>query len=163
MNTAPSTKSTTTRTAPASTFKPRMRKLSEFVYLVESTSRPGTGHKVDIATGRCGCVAGQFNKRCHHLALAESFDRGVQALRAQADQQRRAARAATTPDAQLVEAERRLTSAYRALADTDPRDDAYRALADTDPRDDAYATLLRQVDAAERQVAALATSAMRAA
>jgi len=131
-------------------FKPRMRKLSEFVYLVESSSRPGTGHKVDVSTGRCGCVAGQFNKRCHHLALAEMFDRGVQALRDQAGQQRRAARAATGPDAPLVEAERRLASAHRALADTDEQADE-------------YALLLRQVDQAERAYAALATSAMKAA
>jgi len=150
MNTAPSTQNNATSTAPASTFKPRMRKLSEFVYLVESSSRPGTGHKVDVSTGRCGCVAGQFNKRCHHLALAASFDRGVQALRDQADQQRRAARAATAPDAHLVEAERRLTSAYRALADSDKRSDE-------------YAMLLRAVDQAERAVAALATGAMQAA
>ncbi len=134
-------------------FKPRMRKLSEFVYLVESSSKPGTGLKVDVSTGRCGCVAGQFNKRCHHLALAEMFDRGMQALRDQADQQRRVARAAAPVagiDAQLDESERRLASAHRALADTDPRDDS-------------YAVLLRAVDQAERQVAALSSSAMRRA
>ncbi len=131
-------------------FKPRMRKLSEFVYLVESTSTPGTGHKVDVSTGRCGCVAGQFNKRCHHLALAEMFDRGVQALRDQADQQRRAPRAAANLDAPLAAAERRLASAHRALADSNERSDE-------------YAGLLRQVDQAERAVAALATSAMKAA
>ncbi len=131
-------------------FKPRMRKLSEFIYLVESSSRPGVGHKVDVATGRCSCTAGQFNKRCHHLALAEMFDRGMQALRDQADQQRRVARAGTAPDAQLIEAERRLASAYRALADTDPRDDS-------------YAMLLQAVDRAERQVAGLSSSALRAA
>jgi hypothetical protein len=147
---APSTQNSAARPAPASTFKPRMRRLSEFVYLVESTSTPGTGHKVDVATGRCGCVAGQFNKRCHHLVLAESFDRGVQALRDQADQQRRAARAATAPDASLVEAERWLASAHRALADTDERSDE-------------YALLLRQVDQAERAYAALDATAMRAA
>jgi hypothetical protein len=150
---APSTQNSATSTAPASTFKPRMRKLSEFVYLVESSSRPGTGHKVDIAAGRCSCTAGQFNKRCHHLALAEQFDRGVQALRAQADQQRRVARAAAPVagiDAQIVEAERRLTSAHRALADTDEQADE-------------YALLLRQVQQAERAYAALDSRAMRAA
>jgi len=150
---APSTQHSATRTAPASTFKPRMRKLSEFVYLVESTSKPGAGHKVDIAARRCSCTAGQFNKRCHHVQLAEQFDRGVQALRAQADQQRKASRAAAPvagSDAALAEAERRLASAHRALADTDPRDDS-------------YAVLLRAVDQAERAVAALSSSALRAA
>ena len=53
-------------------------------------------------------------------------------------------------DAQLAESERRLASAHHALADTDPRDDS-------------YAVLLRAVDQAERQVAALSSSAMRRA
>jgi hypothetical protein len=53
-------------------------------------------------------------------------------------------------DAQLVEAERRLARARWALADTDPRDDS-------------YAVLLRAVDQAERAVAALSSSALRAA
>jgi len=38
-----------------------------------------------------------------------------------------------------------------------------RTLADTHPQCDEYATLLRDVDQAERQVAALSYSAMRAA
>jgi len=58
--------------------------------------------------------------------------------------------AATSSDAALAEAERRLASAYRALADTDPRDDS-------------YAVLLRAVDQAERAVAALSSIALRAA
>ncbi len=86
--TAPGINSTSTRPPTASAFKPRLRRLSEFVYLCESSSRPGTGHKVNIATGRCSCTAGQFNKRCHHVQLAAQFDRGVQALRDQAERQR---------------------------------------------------------------------------
>ncbi len=151
--TAPSIKSTGTRTAPASTFKPRMRKLSEFIYLVESSSRPGVGHKVDVATGRCSCTAGQFNKRCHHVQLAEQFDRGVQALRDQAERQRKAARAAAPVagiNAQLAESERLLEVARRALADCHPQSDE-------------YATLLRAVDRSERAMAALDASAVRAA
>ena len=150
---APSTQNSAKRTAPASTFKPRMRRLSEFVYLVESSSRPGTGHKVDVATGRCSCTAGQFNKRCHHLALAEMFDRGVQALRDQAERQRKAARAAAPVagiDAQLAASERLLEVARRALADCHPQGDE-------------YATLLRAVDRSERALAALDASAVRAA
>ncbi len=134
-------------------FKPRMRKLSEFVYLVESSSRPGVGHKVDVATGRCSCTAGQFNKRCHHLALAEQFDCGVQALRDQAERQRKAARAAApvaSIDAQLAASERLLEVARRALADCHPQADE-------------YATLLRAVDRSERAMAALDASAVRAA
>ncbi len=151
--TAPSIKSTGTRLASASTFKPRMRKLSEFVYLVESTTKPGTGHKVDIAAGRCSCTAGQFNKRCHHVQLAEQFDRGVQALRDQAERQRKAARAIAPVagiDAQLAATEKLLEVARRALADCHPQADE-------------YATLLRAVDRSERAMAALDASAMRAA
>ena len=151
--TAPGTQSTATRPPTASAFKPRLRRLSEFVYLVESSSRPGTGHQVNVATGRCSCTAGQFNKRCHHLALATQFDRGVQALRDQAERQRKVARASgavADVDAQLAESERLLEIARRALADSDPRSDE-------------YAGLLRAVDRSERALAALDASAMRAA
>jgi len=150
---APSTQNSATRTVPASTFKPRMRKLSEFVYLVESTTKPGTGHKVNVATGRCSCTAGQFYKRCHHVQLAEQFDRGVQALRDQAERHHKAARAAAPVagiDAQLVESERLLEVARRALADCHPQADE-------------YAILLRAVDRSERAMAALDASAVRAA
>jgi len=151
--TAPSINSTATRPPTASAFKPRLRRLSEFVYLCESSSRPGTGHKVNISTGRCSCTAGQFNKRCHHVQLAEQFDRGVQALRDQAERQRKAARAAAPVagiDAQLAESERLLEIARRALADSDPRSDE-------------YATLLRAVDRSERAMAELDAAAVRAA
>ncbi len=153
MQTPSGTKSTGKRTAPASTFRPRMRRLSEFVYLVESSSKPGTGHKVDVATGRCSCTAGQFNKRCHHVQLAEQFDRGVQALRDQAERQRKAARAfapVAGVDAQLAASERLLEIARRALADSDPRSDE-------------YAGLLRAVDRSERAMAELDAAAVRAA
>lgn len=65
-------------------FRPRMKRLGDGLYLVESTSTPGIGHQVDVARGRCGCTAGRFNKRCHHLTFAESFDTAYQAWRAQA-------------------------------------------------------------------------------
>jgi len=151
--TAPGINSTSTRPPTASAFKPRLRRLSEFVYLCESSSRPGTGHKVNIATGRCSCTAGQFNKRCHHVQLAAQFDRGVQALRDQAERQRRAARAAVPVagvNAQRAESERLLEVARWALADCHPQADE-------------YATLLRAVDRSERAMAALDAAAVRAA
>jgi len=58
--------------------------------------------------------------------------------------------AATSSDAALAEAERRLASALRALADTDEQADE-------------YALLLRQVQQAERAYAALDSRAMKAA
>jgi len=39
--------------------KPRMKALGNGLYLVESTSKPGIGHKVDAARGKCGCPAGR--------------------------------------------------------------------------------------------------------
>jgi len=144
---------TQTSTTKKSTFRPRMRKLSEFIYLVESSSRPGVGHKVDVSAGRCSCTAGQFNKRCHHIQLAEQFDRGVQALRDQAERQRKAARAIAPVagiDAQLAATEKLLEVARRALADSDPQSDE-------------YATLLRAVDHSERAMADLDAAAVRAA
>jgi len=53
-------------------------------------------------------------------------------------------------EAHLVETERRLAIKRRALLDADPRDDT-------------YATLLRQVDGLEREIAATNYQLMRAA
>lgn len=69
-------------TTAATTAKPRMRFLGGSLYLVESSSRPGVGHKVDVLRLKCGCEAGQHNRRCHHLVWAIQMDawrRGAQA------------------------------------------------------------------------------------
>ncbi len=67
------------------TFKPRMRRLSEGRYLVESATHHGTGHQVDLLTMRCGCKSFQYRGgACKHITLAESFERGYQLMRAQA-------------------------------------------------------------------------------
>jgi hypothetical protein len=65
----PSTTTTTTTTA-----KPRIHILGPARYLVESSSRPGLGHQVDVARLRCGCEAGTYGRRCHHLVLALHYD-----------------------------------------------------------------------------------------
>ncbi len=67
------------------TFKPRMRRLGEGRYLVESAAHRGTGHQVDLLTMRCGCKSFQYRGgACKHITLAESFERGYQLMRAQA-------------------------------------------------------------------------------
>jgi len=67
------------------TFKPRMRRLGEGRYLVESAAHHGTGHQVDLLTMRCGCKSFQYRGgACKHITLAESFERGYQLMRAQA-------------------------------------------------------------------------------
>jgi hypothetical protein len=52
---ATSTTSSTTTTA-----KPRIRVLGPGRYLMESTSRPGLGHQVDVLRLKCGCEAGKY-------------------------------------------------------------------------------------------------------
>ena len=66
------TPSTTSTTATAA--KPRIRVLSANRYLVESTSRPGLGHQVDVVRLRCGCEAGKFGRQCKHLLWALHYD-----------------------------------------------------------------------------------------
>jgi hypothetical protein len=66
--------STTTTTKTTTTAKPRIRVLGAARYLVESTSRPGLGHQVDVLRLKCGCEAGKFGRRCRHLVLAIQYD-----------------------------------------------------------------------------------------
>ena len=54
--------------------KPRIRVLGPARYLVESSSRPGLGHQVDVLRLRCGCEAGRHGRRCRHLVLAIQYD-----------------------------------------------------------------------------------------
>jgi hypothetical protein len=54
--------------------KPRIRVLGPSRYLIESTSRPGIGHQVDVLRLRCGCEAGRHGRRCKHLVLAIQYD-----------------------------------------------------------------------------------------
>ena len=66
------TPSTTTTTTTAT--KPRIRILGPARYLVESFTRPGLGHQVDVLRLRCGCEAGKYGRRCRHLVLAIQYD-----------------------------------------------------------------------------------------
>jgi hypothetical protein len=63
-----------TSTTTTTTTKPRIRLLSAHRYLVESTSRPGLGHQVDVLRLKCGCEAGKYGRRCRHLVLAIQYD-----------------------------------------------------------------------------------------
>jgi hypothetical protein len=64
----------TTTTVTTTSAKPRIRVLSAHRYLVESTSRPGLGHQVDVLRLKCGCEAGRYGRRCKHLILALGYD-----------------------------------------------------------------------------------------
>jgi hypothetical protein len=140
MQTAPSTQSTK-----RATFRPRVRRLGPGRYLIESSTTRGIGHTATAT--RCSCKGASFGHVCRHMKLVAALEPRFQAWYSQAAP---VVASATAPDAHLAEAERRLTSAHRALADSDEQSDE-------------YALLLRAVDQAERAVAALSSSAMRAA
>jgi hypothetical protein len=64
----------TSTTTTTTTAKPRIRILGSARYLVESFTRPGLGHQVDVLRLRCGCEAGRHGRRCRHLVLAIQYD-----------------------------------------------------------------------------------------
>ena len=66
------------------TSKPRMKHLHGAMYAVESSSNPGVAHKVDVLNLRCGCTAGRYGKRCHHLVWAIQMDAWRRAHQAKA-------------------------------------------------------------------------------
>ncbi len=163
------TQSTATHTTPASTFRPRVRRLGPGHYLVESASKPGTGHPVTV--DHCPCKGFSYRGTCCHVALVRAMEPAMQQWYGQAAPP--AAPMVVVPmsagapsgikrpvmptppavaslDAQAEEAEMRLAHARRALHEADPRDDL-------------YAVLWRQLDALEREVAALHYQAMKAA
>ena len=78
------TSTTTTAITATTTIKPRIRILGPARYLVESTTRPGLGHQVDVLRLRCGCEAGKYNRRCRHLILALAYDEWRRRQQAQA-------------------------------------------------------------------------------
>lgn len=143
------TQAPATNSTKRATFRPRVRRLGPGRYLIESATTPGIGHTATASA--CSCKGASFGHVCRHMTLVGALEPCFQAWYAQRESQAAPVVTPTTaPDAHLAEAERRLACAYRALADTDPRDDS-------------YALLLRAVDQAERQVAALSSSALRAA
>jgi hypothetical protein len=83
-----------TSTTTTTTVKPRIRVLGPARYLVESTTRPGLGHQVDVLRLKCGCEAGKFGRRCRHLVLAIQYDDWRKRQQAQAASARPAGMAA---------------------------------------------------------------------
>ena len=57
--------------------KPRIRILGNARHRVESTSRPGVGHQVDVLRLKCGCTAGQHGRRCRHQSSPSSTTTGA--------------------------------------------------------------------------------------
>jgi len=68
----------------ATTFTPRVRRLSAGRYLVESATSRGLGHQVDVTSGKCGCRGFQYRGHCRHLDLAVAADKSFTAWYAQA-------------------------------------------------------------------------------
>ncbi len=157
-------------TAPSKpTFRPRVRRLGPGRYLVESATKPGTGHPVTL--DHCPCKGFSFRGTCRHVALVQAIEPSMERWYGQATPPTApvavvpmsagapsgivrpvmtAPPATTTLDAQVDAAEARLAHARRALQDADLRDDS-------------YAVLWRQVDGLEREVASLHYQAIRAA
>ncbi len=162
----PSSHSTAKHATPASTFKPRVRRLGPGRYLVESATRPGPSHTTTPTS--CSCTGFAYRKTCKHVALVQALEPSMVVWYGQAappvapvvvPMSAGAPSGLVRPvqgnptagvNAQIDDAESRLAQARRALQDTDLRDDS-------------YAVLWRQVDTLEREVAALHYSAMRAA
>ncbi len=146
-------------------FRPRVRRLGPGRYLVESQSKPGTGHPVTATT--CTCTGFSYRGTCRHAKLVAALEPAMQQWYGQVTPPAPVvvpmtagapsgivrpvmpAPAVASLDAQTDEAEAQLAQARRALQDTDARDDF-------------YAVLWRQVDTLEREVAALHWQAMRA-
>jgi len=150
-------------------FRPRVRRLGPGRYLVESASKPGTGHPV--TADYCLCKGFSYRGSCRHTTLVQALEPSMQQWYGQAEAlplepvvvpmtagapSGIVRPVMTTPpvvaglDAETDAAEARLAHARRALQDADLRDDS-------------YAVLWRQVDGLEREVAALHWQAMRAA
>ncbi len=95
-------------TKSSSTFKPRVRRLGPGRYLVESESKPGTGHPV--VGGRCNCPGYAYRGTCRHISLVQAIAPRMEQWYAQAEQQEeareKATRAAARPSgrASLLEA-----------------------------------------------------------
>jgi len=139
MNTAPSIKSTARSATPARTYKPTVRLTAQRGwYRVQSGTNPNVYYETSANT--CTCPA---RKPCKH-------QRFVRSLNVAFFVRKEAEAPVASIDAQLDEAAQLLARKRGALADAHPQCDE-------------YATLLRDVDQAERQVAALSYSAMRAA
>ncbi len=140
MNTAPRIKSTARSATPACTYKPTVRLTAQRGwYRVQSSTTPGVFY--ETSANSCTCPARK--QPCKH-------QRFVRSLNVAFFVKKEAAAPVTRLDAEIAQAERLLTIKRRALADTHPQSNE-------------YAALLRDVDQAERQVAALSYSAMRAA
>jgi len=147
MNTAPGKKST------AASYKPTVTLTSHRGwYRVQSGTNPRVYYETSANT--CTCPA---RKPCKHQRLVRSLNVAFFVKKEAQESQVRVEIPAVMPmpvsgslDAALAEAERVLTIKSRALAETDHRSDD-------------YATLLREVNQAERQVAAANYAAMRAA
>jgi len=134
MNTAPGKKST------AASYKPTVRLTAHRGwYRVQSATTPGVFY--ETSANSCNCPARK--QPCKH-------QRFVRSLNVAFFVKKEAEAPAASLDAQLDEAAQLLARKRRALADAHPQCDE-------------YAMLLRDVDQAERQVAALSYSAMRAA
>jgi len=147
----------------STTFKPRVRRLGPGRYLVESASKPGTGHP--CTTDHCNCTGFSYRGTCRHVALVQALEPAMQQWYGQAEAPVVVPMSAGVPSGIKRPVRGGVVSHVGDAVEQAERqlDAALRALADTDRQADEYAVYLHEVDALERQVAAANASAMRAA
>ena len=155
-------------TAPSKpTFRPRVRRLGPGRYLVESASRPGRGHTTTATS--CSCTGASYGHVCRHMKLVQALEPSMQQWYDQAEalplEPVVVPMSAGAPSGIKRPVRGGEVSHVTAVVEQAARqlDTALRALADTDRQADEYATYLREVDQAERAVAAANYSAMRQA
>ncbi len=178
MRTAPSIKSTANHPAAATAYTPSVKLTAHRGwYRVQSGTTPGVYYETSVNS--CTCPA---RKPCKHQKFVRSLNVAF-FIKKEVTPAVEQTRSATTSGHCMVcgEYDHYLRAGLCVLCEMDS-DEAraaagdieiaqaeqllaikHRALADAHPQDDSYATLLRAVDQAERTVAALSYSAMRAA
>jgi len=137
--------------SPARSYKPRVALLGKRGwYRVQSGTHPSVSY--ETSANSCTCPA---RKPCKHMRFVRRLNVAFYVTEGRAVP---AAPATPTPAAALVAGfDAVLAAAEQRLAIK------HRALADAHPQSDEYAVLLHAGDQAERAVAAIAASAMRAA
>jgi len=150
--------------ASTSAFKPRVRRLGPGRYLVESASKPGTGHP--CTTDHCNCKGFSYRGTCRHVALVRAMEPPMQQWYGQATPSAAplsVPMSAGAPSGIKRPVRGMIVSHVGDAVELAERqlDAALRALAETDRQADEYAVYLREVDVLERQVAAANASAMR--
>jgi hypothetical protein len=70
-------------------YSPRMKRLANGRWLVESRTTRGVGHQVDPRTWQCSCPAGRYGRLCWHVRIVQQCEAWREQTRAAARGQAR--------------------------------------------------------------------------